>query len=611
MEKTIMSDMSELTVQNQNSLEVDGRTYSLDKAPGYEDPLVQKELESVLGQLSLKDVTENLYLSVELFHVAYNGVAGARGGTIQSEIGELQSKLAILCNRCVTTMMDFEKETKNIIVLLIQTYKWLTQGKEALAIKKLAHCSESSMVMSKSANDLAEEFKKLQVESTKARSNTIQEEASQEDRKLAAEKAEREMRAKQQAEQANKQELVAQIADTQQRYNEAKRAEEKASDKAMILGITSAITNAIGAGLGTFTAMKNPVGSVMASVASASNNAQLKEAQKNADEKKKLSDQVQQDLLKAQDEQTAKQNTVDKLNGELKDINQEISKKEQDPSTKKDELDELKGKRDAKKLELDAANQELTKAKNKVQPLEKSAKESTAAYAAAGAALQELAKSTEQMSKAAASAEESIRQEKMKYLDKKLALEDEKRASLIKLTEYAENIKNLKVEEGNATLSVNSLHAAVEALGKIIGTLTNASLFWDQMSAYCARMSSQGFQQDIKDLTDPESGLSPQERITEYRDTSFMMQFLTYLCQWVAVNGISGEYLISASEAQQKAVRYMEESPTIEEAIKKAPALARNLQKIIDESLMESRQASVELEQQKAVIETLTGSSQA
>lgn len=563
--------MSELTVQNQNSLEVGGKTYSLDIAPDYKDPLVQKEVKSVLGQLSLKDVTENLYLSVELFYVAYNGVAGARGGTIQAEIAELQSKLAMLCNECVKTMTTFDAETKNIIGQLIQTYKWLTKGKEALAIKKLAHCSESSMSMSKSANALAEQFKKLQVESTKTRSNTIEEEASERDKKIAAETAEREMIAKQQAEQTNKEQLVAQIAQAQQLYDEAKQREEKASDKALVLGITSAITSTLGAGLGTFAAMKNPVGSVMASVASASNsnNTQLTEAQKNADEKKRQSDQSQQQLLEAKDEQTAKQNAVNKLNAELEDLKQKISKKEQDPSTKNEELDELKGKRDAKQLELDTANQELTKAQNKVQTLEKSAKDYTAAYAAAGVALQDLAKSTGQMAQAAASAEESIHQEKMKCLDQKLALEKEKRESLVKLAEYAENIKNLKVEEGNATLSVNSLHAAVEALGKIIGTLTNASLFWDQMSAYCERMSNQGFQQDIKDLTAPDSGLSEEERITEYRDPSFMMQFLTYLCQWVAVNGISGEYLISASEAQKKAVEYIGQSPTIEEAIKK------------------------------------------
>lgn len=329
------------------------------------------------------------------------------------------------------------------------------------------------------------------------------------------------------------------------------------------------------------------------------------------DAAKKQSDNDQKALLEAKDKETAKQNSVKKLTVELGDLKQKISQKEQDSSTKEDELDELKGKRDAKQLELDAANQELTKAKNKVEPLEKSAKDSMAKYAAAGAGLQQVAEKTGQMSQAAASAEESIHEEKMKYLNQKLALEKEKRESLVKLEEYAENIKNFKVEEGNANLSVNSLHAAVEALGRIIGTLTNASLFWGQMSAYCERMSEKGFQQEIKDITAPDSGISKEDRITEYRGSNFMIQFLTYLCQWVAVNGISGEYLISASEAQKKAVGYMNQSPTIEEAIQKAPELAKNLEKIIGESLRESRQASVELEQQKAVIETQTGSSKA
>jgi hypothetical protein len=99
--------MSDLTVQNENSLQVDGQIYSLDTAPDYNDPLVQKEAKSVLGQLNLKDITENLDLCVELFYVAYNGVAGAKGGTIQAEVAVLQSQLAMLCNECVKTMGTF------------------------------------------------------------------------------------------------------------------------------------------------------------------------------------------------------------------------------------------------------------------------------------------------------------------------------------------------------------------------------------------------------------------------------------------------------------------------------------------------------------------------
>ena len=91
-------------MSDKKSLVVQGRTYNLTVAPDYQDPLVKAEVAKVLGQLSLKDVTDNLYLSVELIFVAYNGVAGAKGGTIQAEIQEIQSGLALLCNECVKTM---------------------------------------------------------------------------------------------------------------------------------------------------------------------------------------------------------------------------------------------------------------------------------------------------------------------------------------------------------------------------------------------------------------------------------------------------------------------------------------------------------------------------
>jgi hypothetical protein len=601
--------MSESTTtehdQSLSIVKVNGKDYSLSVAPDYKDELVQQEVKSVLGQLSLKDITENLDLAVELFYVAYNGVAGAKGGTIQAEIADLQSQLARLSNDCILTMTEFQSQTKNIINELLQTYSWLVRGKEQLAITKLSHCSESSTKMSTSAKALAEKFKDLQVRSTKARSNTIQQEASERDRKLAAEKAERDMLAKQKAEQANQTELVEQIGDMQQLYNEAKSREERESNKALALGITSAITTAIATGLGAYAATKNPMGmlAVIGASAAGTSNTQLTDAQKNETEKKKLADDAQQKLLAAKDEQTKKQNKVNELSNALDELKKKVSEKEQDSSTKAEDLKKLKDERDAKQTALTSAKSELDTANSKVQTLDTSTKEALAAYGAAGAALQSLSKSTGQMAASAATAEESIHQEKMKYLNQKLDLEKEKRKSLVALAEYAESIKNFKVEEGAAEASVNSLHAAVEALGKIIGTLTNASLFWDQMAAYCKRMTEQGFQQDIKDLTNPTSGLTLAERVAEYEAPTFMEQFLRYLSQWVAVNGLSGEYLIAAGEAQKKAVKYIGQSPTIEEAIKKAPELAKNLAAILEKDLTASRQISVDLEQQKSLLE--------
>lgn len=184
---------------------IEKKEYDLAKIPPFNDPLVQREKQSVLSQLSLNDITQNLNLSVELFYVAYHGVAGAKGGMLQAEIAKLQSRLAMLCNECIITMETFQFETQFIIGLLQQCYRWLTKGQEKQAFKKLAHCKESSNAMSIKAKSLADQFKALQIDSTKAKSNTIMEEASENDRLLAAQKAERETIAKQKAEETNQQ----------------------------------------------------------------------------------------------------------------------------------------------------------------------------------------------------------------------------------------------------------------------------------------------------------------------------------------------------------------------------------------------------------------------
>ncbi|EJY7147444.1 hypothetical protein OGB99_004323 [Salmonella enterica] len=451
----------------------------------------------MLSQLSLNDITQNLNLSVELFHVAYHGVAGAKGGVLQAEIAKLQSRLAMLCNECIITMATFQNETQSIIELLQQCYRWLTKGQEKQAFKKLAHCKESSNAMSVKAKSLAEQFKALQIDSTKTKSDTIMEEASENDRLLASLKAERETIAKQKAEETNQKALLEDIAATQALYEDAKSREAEESTKALVLGIISSVTGAIGAGLGAYSAAKNPVGTILNKAGSSiDGNAQIK------------------------------------------------------------------------------------------------------AYAAAGASLANLAASTCKLAESAASTEASVREERINLLNKQLELQKEKRASLVALAEYAESLKNLKIEQGNATLSVNSLHSAIDALGKVIGTLTNASLFWEQMSKYCGQMTSSGFQRELDDLKD----LDLEIRLEEYRDPHFMRSFFLYLCQWVAINGLSGDYLKAADEAQEKAVQYLRESPTIQEAIRKAPELAKNLALIVENDLLASRNQTIELEQQRAIL---------
>ncbi|EHM6168548.1 hypothetical protein KGS18_004028 [Salmonella enterica] len=578
---------------------IEKKEYNLAQIPPFNDTLVQREKQSVLSQLSLNDITQNLNLSVELFYVAYHGVAGAKGGTLQAEIAKLQSRLAMLCNECIITMATFQSETQSIIELLQQCYRWLTKGQEKQAFTKLAHCKESSNAMSVKAKSLAEQFKALQIDSTKTKSDTIMEEASENDRLLASLKAERETIARQKAEEANQKALLEDIAATQALYEDAKSREAEESTKALVLGIISSVTGAIGAGLGAYSAAKNPVGTILNKAGSSiDGNAQVKAAQTSMDNAKKKSDEAQKKYLEAKDKQTAQQDIISRLKGELDDLNTALVNLEKDSTTKQEDVTILRKKRDDKKTEHDTAVVKLPELTRSANALEKDAKNCSEAYAAAGASLANLAASTSKLAESAASTEASVREERINLLNKQLELQKEKRASLVALAEYAESLKNLKIEQGNATLSVNSLHSAIDALGKVIGTLTNASLFWEQMSKYCGQMTSSGFQRELDDLKD----LDLEIRLEEYRDPHFMRSFFLYLCQWVAINGLSGDYLKAADEAQKKAVQYLRESPTIQEAIRKAPELAKNLALIVENDLLASRNQTIELEQQRAIL---------
>ena len=82
-------------MSDKNSLVVKGVTYDLTVEPKFTDALVQAEVEKVMGTLNLNDITDNLYMSVELVFVAYNGVAGAKHGVLQAGMAGMLSELAI------------------------------------------------------------------------------------------------------------------------------------------------------------------------------------------------------------------------------------------------------------------------------------------------------------------------------------------------------------------------------------------------------------------------------------------------------------------------------------------------------------------------------------
>jgi hypothetical protein len=602
------------SVENITALSINGKDYDLEKFNDYSDQLVIKQKKELLGQIDLNELTDNLYLSVELLYVAYNGVAGAQGGKLQADINTLMGDMAILCNECVTTMVSFETESENIISQLGQTYRWLLKGNEKLAIKKLQNCGASSEKMASSADNLSEKFLKLQERSVKVRSHTILEEGSENDKKEAAKKAIRELESTRKTEKINQEGLLEQVSNIQVLYEEAKEREQQESDKAMIMAITSAITGAIGAGLGAYVAVQNPLTMLLPKSGNNKDDKELQEAIKKQDDTKKALEEKQAELKDIEADLELTEGKLKKCKNDENELGKKINTiEEKEESSRKDEekegLQELKHALSIQTKEINELNVEVEKQKVKVKDVKKVSTDYTALFNGASVALTDISEKMKSMATQAASAQESIHKEKMEFLNRKFKLEDEKRKSLVMMQEFTEEINNAKVDEGHATLSVNSLHAAVGAMGKIVGTLTNASLFWKQMAGFCTKMHKKGFQQELKDLIDPENGVDKDDRIKEYQDVNFMTSFLTYLCQWIALNGLSGEYLVSATNAKNKCVENLSKSPSIEEAIRAAPELAKSMSIMLTKKIKESDEQTLNIQKEKARLTITTNDS--
>jgi chemotaxis protein histidine kinase CheA len=605
-------DIIERPKNSTAELSINGRIYNLTSPPAYEkddrklDPLVKRQRDSLLQQIDLNELNDNLYMSVELLYVAYNGVAGARGGKLQADINKIMGDLALVCNDCIVTMDTFYVKTENIISLLGETYSYLMTGKEKMAILRLKRCGDASEAMSLKSNELSLRFTDLQKRSTAVRSDTILEEASENERKEAATKAISMLSSKLKTEQANQGELIKQAGEMQQKYDEAAKAEKKAGDKAFALSILSAITSTIttvvSAGVGAYTATKKPSDTI-SNPENKEDAKKINDAQKEADEKKIKSDQAEKKLAETKSKIAILKTNLEQVKKAETDLKEKIGNKSEEPEKSDSNLQKLKEDKKKKENEITEINKQVSDLEAEEKKQEEDREAAAKAYGLAAAGLQKVTEEISALAAKNASAEERIHEEKMAYLKEKLKLEDEKRKSLIAMTEFAENIKNARIEEGNAEVSVSALHTAVEALGKIIGTLTTASLFWKQMSEFCKRMIDSGIQTKIADM---QEGLDLDERIEGYQEVNFMMGFLTYMCQWVALNGLSASYIISAAKAQEKCKEYIAKSPTIAEARRKAPELAKNLAIMLNEKIDVSNKISSNLIQENARLEVVT-----
>ncbi|WP_105168917.1 hypothetical protein [Pseudoalteromonas sp. T1lg23B] len=558
-------------------------SYSLREIPSFQSSMVQKEVQRVLGQLNLGEVTENLELSVDLLNVAYHGVAGQ--GTLRPRVAKLQSELAMLSNDCIVTMTSFESQTAIILKQLIEVHKWLSKAKEGMAIKKLARCKEASKSMAQEAKQLADAFVVLQKDSTSVYTDTMYAEEQEHIRKEKLSQSISTLNAKLKAEKTSQKELVANAMQAELDYQDAKDREESEVKHTRTVQIVSMVLSVFKAGIGAAFG-----GSDQENEAIQAQREKKAKAQQDANEKQQQLERHEEQLATASklfEELEAKAlHTVSRL----EELEQKLEVKRSQPDAKDEEdalLAQIRGLQ-TEKVQLDVHLENAHKNKKAAQ---KAADDAKRIYNTAMSAFNAIESTLKDMTDASAKTLASYRQEKMAFLKQKIELEKAKRESLEKLSEFTSMLANTQDEFTISESSVQSLHAAVGAMGQIVSSLTQAALFWEQMANYCDRMQDAGFQAMIEDIKDEDEDT----RKEQYEDEMFIEEYLTYLCQWAALNGISKEYQAKASLAQVKALEHMKLNPSIELCRELAPQLAKEMGTKLSRQIEASNEAIVRL----------------
>lgn len=593
---------------------IDDRDYNILKPPPYSDPLVQAEVAAVLQTLDLAAITENLSMSVELFWVAYNGVAGARVNheSLQARVVDIQTELALTCNECVLTMTSFKRDTNEIIRQVSSSYRWLLRTKENIAIKKLARCAEAAERMADAATDLATRFQDLQGRTTDVHIASVQARDDQHWRIQELEEEKGRTRELKETQQKNADLLLIEIGQIETQRLKAEDREETAAKRAFAAQIVGAVAGALG---GAMQSGQQVLGAVIAAktggavrpqmaapaaapapaapaVSQAGATPGAAPAQSKAQADAKVA--AQQALANAQANVDGLAKDIVSINGDITKVNADLSVT---PAPTGDALAALQDELARYEAELAATQADKDKADAEVVRLTPSTKKSNdaaiqAALAGGAAAFDSAAGSANAMATSQAQDRQEYAQLSMQLLQQEMNMKKEQRLSLMQIAGATEKLKNLDKEQHHAEVSEEALDAANGALGQIVGLLINAALFWRQMAEVCKALAESDLIDDIEDL----SVEDPEDRLEIYTEPFFVEEFLSYLCRWVALNGLADEYLVKAAAAQQKAVGYLGQAPSIEQALANAPALADEIQKTIAERLEASDTVMLELE---------------
>ncbi|MBK6973016.1 MAG: hypothetical protein IPH26_08715 [Sterolibacteriaceae bacterium] len=167
----------------------------------------------------------------------------------------------------------------------------------------------------------------------------------------------------------------------------------------------------------------------------------------------------------------------------------------------------------------------------------------------------------------------SYAQEKFKYLDMLMDLQEQEREALNAMAHNALELGAAKDNEEVEDAAVVSLHHAVVTLNQIVVILAERKRILTQMATECARLAKV----DLRTVIEEHMKRSREHRIVAYNEPGFQVQLLVVAAQWRALQLVASAFRSAIQTAYAKMGETYTKNPTIEEARQLVPILGTAL----------------------------------
>jgi hypothetical protein len=151
--------MADVVALADYSVKIEDEEFNICNVPGEKSKLVEAKKKDVLNNLNLEELIKGLKRSGSLLFLAYNGVAGF--GDLRAATNALQDKLGVLCRDSENALNRFKASTAVILEKLQRNFRYLVEGKEAVALAFLRQCADTATTMATEATGLATRFDTL------------------------------------------------------------------------------------------------------------------------------------------------------------------------------------------------------------------------------------------------------------------------------------------------------------------------------------------------------------------------------------------------------------------------------------------------------------------